>query len=54
MQFCCLSEDSKTLLSDLIEKHKDELAASFDSSRASIASNYIWCVVATDIVISNK
>lgn len=41
IQFCCLGEDSKLLLCELIEKNKDALADSFTSSRASLISNYI-------------
>jgi hypothetical protein len=40
MQFCCLSEDSKVLLSDFIDQNKNALASSFVSS-ASLVSNYI-------------
>jgi hypothetical protein len=40
MQFCCLSEDSKVLLSDFIDKNKKALTESFASS-ASTVSNYI-------------
>lgn len=40
MQFCCLNEDSKVLLSDFIERHKEALSESF-VSQASLISNYI-------------